>query len=59
MIKKGRVGNKYYKGEHMKISNCCYAPPLGEIYDDLGYCSECHKGAVFEEEKENENERVT
>ena len=33
----------------MKISNCCYAPPLTELYDDLGYCSECHKGAVFEE----------
>ena len=32
----------------MKISNCCYAPPLTELYDNLGYCSECHKGAVFE-----------
>ena len=40
----------------MRISNCCYAPPLTELYDDLGYCSECHKGAVFEEEKENKNE---
>ena len=37
-----------------KISNCCYAPPLGETCDDLGYCSECHEGAVFNyEEKEN------
>ena len=40
-----------------RISNCCYAPPLTELHDDLGYCSECHKGAVFEyEEKENRDE---
>ena len=24
----------------MKVSNCCYALPLGETYDDLGFCSE-------------------
>ena len=33
----------------MEISNCCYAPPLTELDGDLGYCSECHKGAVFKE----------
>tara|TARA_Y100000310_G_C20097017_1_gene540957 strand:- start:310 stop:438 length:129 start_codon:yes stop_codon:yes gene_type:complete len=42
----------------MKISNCCYAPPIDhiELYDDLGYCSECHKGAVFDEEKKEKEE---
>ena len=37
-----------------RISNCCYAPPLTELHDDLGYCSKCHRGAVFEEIKEKE-----
>ena len=35
----------------MKYSNCCYAPPHGETYDDLGFCSECMEHAVFEGEE--------
>ena len=40
----------------MKVSNCCGAPPLGEIYEDMGMCSnpECREHAVFEEEEEGE-----
>ena len=40
----------------MRISNCCYAPPHGETYDDLGFCSECMEHAVFENAGE-EDER--
>ena len=42
----------------MRISNCCYAPPLTELYDDLGYCSECHKGAVFEEQEHKVDQKI-
>tara|TARA_Y100000310_G_C20085793_1_gene535982 strand:+ start:441 stop:557 length:117 start_codon:yes stop_codon:yes gene_type:complete len=38
----------------MKVSNCCYALPLGETCDDLGLCSQCKEHAVFEEEEEDE-----
>ena len=38
----------------MKVSNCCYALPLGETCDDLGFCSQCKEHAVFEEEEEDE-----
>ena len=40
----------------MKDSNCCRAEPYGETCDDLGFCSECMEHAVFEEQKENEDE---
>ena len=39
----------------MKVSNCCYALPLGETYDDLGFCSECMEHAVFEGEEDEES----
>ena len=38
----------------MKVSNCCYALPLGETYDDLGFCSECMEHAVFEGEEDED-----
>ena len=29
-------------------SNCCDAPPMGDIDKDLsGFCSRCHDGAMF------------
>ena len=35
------------------VSNCCGAEALGEICkDNLGFCSKCHDGAVFQEEEE-------
>ena len=37
-----------------KISNCCGAYPIGETYEDLGFCSKCREHAVFENEEENE-----
>ena len=47
----------------MRISNCCEAPPLGELYYEpefikqaIGMCSSCKEHAEFKEEKkENEN----
>ena len=36
-----------------KVSNCCGALPIGETYDDLGFCSECRDHAVFESEEEH------
>ena len=42
------------KGEHMKVSNCCCAPPYGETHDDLGFCSECMEHAVFEGEEDED-----
>ena len=39
----------------MKLSNCCYAPPIYELDDNLGHCSECNRGAVFEEQSDEEN----
>ena len=38
--------------DRMIVSNCCGALPIGEIYDDLGFCSECREHALFEEEEE-------
>ena len=34
-----------------KVSNCCGALPVGETHDDLGFCSKCKEGAVFESEE--------
>ena len=37
------------------LSNCCMALPVDEICsDDLGYCSRCREGAVFNSEKCND-----
>jgi len=36
-----------------KVSNCCGALPIGETYDDLGFCSDCRDHAVFESEEEH------
>jgi|TARA_Y100000034_G_scaffold74552_1_gene89645 hypothetical protein len=36
----------------MKVSNCCDALPLGETYDDMGFCSKCREHAIFEEEED-------
>ena len=36
-----------------KVSNCCGALPVGETHDDLGFCSKCKEGAVFESEEDN------
>ena len=43
------------------LSNCCFAPPLGELFDGgekydgipLGRCSQCKEGALFKEEGED------
>lgn len=37
------------------LSNCCSAPPLGEINENdmTGMCSDCKEGCVFEEEEED------
>jgi hypothetical protein len=37
-----------------KLSNCCGALPSGETLEDLGFCSKCGEGAVFEEEENYE-----
>jgi len=36
------------------ISVCCGAPPLGEICDDCGICSQCRDHTTFEQEIEEE-----
>lgn len=36
-----------FKGEKMKVSNCCGALPLRETYEDMGKCSKCKENAVF------------
>jgi len=35
-----------------KISKCCGALPLTEIYDDMGKCSSCKEDAEFFAEDE-------
>ena len=30
-------------------SNCCGALPIGETYDNLGFCSECKEHAEFKD----------
>ena len=41
------------KGEmNMEASNCCGAKPIYELDENMGYCSECGRGAVFQEEEE-------
>ena len=38
----------------MVVSNCCGALPTDEIDENMGYCSECGRGAVFEETPEDD-----
>ena len=38
----------------MKVSNCCDALPCGETHEDMGFCSNCHEHAVFEEEEDEQ-----
>ena len=38
------------------VSNCCGANPVYELDDNTGYCSECGRGSVFQEEEENERQ---
>ena len=40
----------------MLLSNCCTAPPQGEIHDNsedqcnpIGFCARCHEHCSFEE----------
>ena len=40
----------------MLLSNCCIAPPQGEIHDNsedqcnpIGFCARCHEHCSFEE----------
>ena len=42
-----------------KVSNCCGALPIGETYDDLGFCSDCRDHAVFESEEDNDSIQPT
>ena len=42
-----------------KVSNCCGALPIGETYDDLGFCSNCRDHAVFESEEDNDSIQLT
>jgi hypothetical protein len=34
------------------LSNCCGAPPLNDIYDDIAICTDCREWADFEENQE-------
>ena len=36
----------------MEASNCCGAKPIYELDENMGYCSECGRGAVFQEEQD-------
>tara|TARA_Y100000034_G_C6830943_1_gene375046 strand:- start:397 stop:540 length:144 start_codon:yes stop_codon:yes gene_type:complete len=41
--------------EYEIVSNCCGALPMGETYDNLGFCSACKEHAEFvSEEYEDE-----
>ena len=40
----------------MLLSNCCTAPPQGEVHDNsedqcnpIGFCARCHEHCEFEE----------
>ena len=35
----------------MEISNCCGALPCGETHERMGFCSDCHVDASFEEDE--------
>ena len=35
----------------MEISDCCGALPCGETHESMGFCSDCHEHATFEEEE--------
>ena len=32
------------------VSNCCGANPVYELDENMGYCSECGRGTVFQED---------
>jgi len=38
------------------LSECCHAPILGEVIDDLGICSQCREwaGAIRVQEEEDD-----
>ena len=36
----------------MIISNCCNALSIGELHENLGFCSKCNEHAVFFNEEE-------
>ena len=36
------------------VSNCCRANPVYELDVNMGYCSECGRGAFFEETPEDD-----
>ena len=40
--------------EKNMVSNCCKANPIFELDDNMGYCSECGRGAFFEETPEDD-----
>ena len=53
----GKSLGKIFGGMKMKhkkyVSECCDAPPLGELSSNkLGFCSECKEAAVFILEEE-------
>lgn len=31
----------------MKLSECCGATPIGEVFDTIGFCSHCRDHAEF------------
>jgi len=33
-----------------QLSCCCGASPIGEVFDTIGFCSDCKDHAEFEEE---------
>ena len=35
----------------MEISNCCGVAPTDELDENMGYCPECGRGALFQEEE--------
>ena len=52
---------KGYPESQDELSNCCTAPPIGEVQDGIGMCSKCKEHASFSsiEDGEYEEEVVT
>lgn len=46
---KEHLANPQTKSEPELLSNCCGAPPLGEIHNTTAFCSDCKEHAIFEQ----------
>ena len=36
----------------IKVSDCCGAMPHGELYNDMGMCSDCYEYSGFSKEED-------